>query len=193
MPLEKIPAILLIGLGIHISLTPPTPPIPKNEQRIGDGPVDINWLVRVIKASNLATFQRYEKSLTSPQGRILDSYNHRTLHRSSGNEARVHLVKGSYGVLVAERQTFRLHQNDSDHYSRDDPGGVGSRDPVLVLSRAGTIFHVPYYPPEKSQARYDWSLQYCSPPFLYWRPPDGCRAADLVYRSRVVAEGEYDL
>jgi hypothetical protein len=52
MPLEKIPAILLVGLGIHISLTAPTPPTPKDERRIEDGPVDINWLARVMKAGN---------------------------------------------------------------------------------------------------------------------------------------------
>ena len=57
MPLEKIPAILLVGLATDISLTAPTPPTPKNERRIGDGLAEINWLVRVIKASNLVTSQ----------------------------------------------------------------------------------------------------------------------------------------
>lgn len=50
MSLEKIPAILLVGLGIHVSLTAPTLPTPKNERRIGDGPVEVNWLLRVVKA-----------------------------------------------------------------------------------------------------------------------------------------------
>lgn len=116
--------------------------------------------------------------------------NHRVLHHFGGTEVRVHLVKGSYGTLVAERQASRLHQTDSDHYSRDNPGGVGSRDPVLVLLRDGTKFHIRRYPPEKSQARYDWALQYRSPPFLYRRYLHGSREGDLVYLSWIVAEGE---
>ena len=65
MPLERIPAILLVGLAIHISLTAPTPPTPKNERRIGDGLAEINWLVRVIKASHLVAFPIYYKLVTS--------------------------------------------------------------------------------------------------------------------------------
>jgi hypothetical protein len=46
MPLEKIPAILLGGLGIHVAVTAPTPPTSKHETKSGDGPVDINWVAR---------------------------------------------------------------------------------------------------------------------------------------------------
>ena len=51
MPLEKIPAILLTGIGIHISYTTPTPWTPKNERRVGDG-VNINLAATFMKASN---------------------------------------------------------------------------------------------------------------------------------------------
>ena len=53
MPLEKIPAILLTGIGIHIAYTPPTPLTPKNERRMGD-PVSIKWGAMFMKASDLA-------------------------------------------------------------------------------------------------------------------------------------------
>jgi len=52
MPLQKIPALLLIGLGIHVTMTAPTPPTPKNERR-RDDLVDINSVTWVMKASNL--------------------------------------------------------------------------------------------------------------------------------------------
>jgi len=106
--LEKIPAILVIGLGIHISLTAPTPPTPKNERRIGDGPVDINWLARVMKASSFL-HPKYTKVTNLPQGRVLDVCNHRALHHCGGNNFRVHLVKASYRPPVAKWQTSRLH------------------------------------------------------------------------------------
>lgn len=68
MPLEKIPAILLIVLGMHIALTAPTPPTPKSQRRFGDGPVGINWLgggINLIKANTIATSQIQLKQLTS--------------------------------------------------------------------------------------------------------------------------------
>jgi len=54
MPLEKVPAILLSGIGLYISLTAPTPSKPKNERRIGDGLVEAQWLVGTIKVSKCA-------------------------------------------------------------------------------------------------------------------------------------------
>ena len=53
MPLEKIPVILLTGIGIHISYTTPTPPTPVNERRMRDL-VDINWTLMCMKASDFA-------------------------------------------------------------------------------------------------------------------------------------------
>jgi len=51
MPLEKIPAILLSGVGVYISLTTPTPSKPKNERRVKEGLVEAQWLVGTIKVS----------------------------------------------------------------------------------------------------------------------------------------------
>ena len=53
MPLEKMPAILLTGIGIRIGYTTPMPLIPKNERRVGD-PVSLNWMARFMKASDFA-------------------------------------------------------------------------------------------------------------------------------------------
>jgi len=54
MPLEKIPAILLSGIGMHISSTAPTPSKSKNERRVGDGLVEAQWLLGTIKVSECA-------------------------------------------------------------------------------------------------------------------------------------------
>ena len=51
--LEKMPAILITGIGIHISYTTPTPLTPKNERRMGD-PVSIKWGTVFMKASDFA-------------------------------------------------------------------------------------------------------------------------------------------
>jgi hypothetical protein len=98
MPLEKIPAILLVGYGIHMSMTVPTPWTPKNERR-GDGPVEVNWFGIFLKVSNFAASQTYQLTY---QGRMLDLCNHRNLHHPGGNNED-HLVKGSYNSLVAKR------------------------------------------------------------------------------------------
>ena len=107
MPLEKIPAILLIGLGIHIALTETTPPTPKNERRIGEG-LDINLLMRVMKASSFL-HPKYTKVTNLPQGWVLDVCNHRALHHCGGNNVGVHLVKSSYRSPVTKWQTSTLH------------------------------------------------------------------------------------
>jgi protein-S-isoprenylcysteine O-methyltransferase Ste14 len=62
MPLEKIPAILLVGYGVHISVTVPVRWTPKNERRNEDA-VEINWLVIVMQVSNFAPSQT--RQLTS--------------------------------------------------------------------------------------------------------------------------------
>jgi len=59
MSLEKIPAILLVGYGIHMSMTVPTPWTPKNERR-GDGPVEVNWFGIFLKVSNFAASQTHQ-------------------------------------------------------------------------------------------------------------------------------------
>ena len=64
MPLEKIPAILLVGYGIHTSVTVPGPSTPKNERRTQDG-VEINWLVIIMQVSNFTASQT--RQLTSTQ------------------------------------------------------------------------------------------------------------------------------
>ena len=75
MPLEKIPAIFLVGLCIHITTKAPTPMTPKNERR-RDGPVDINWVVLLIKASNLPHPNLHLSSVV----RVIDSgHDHRWL------------------------------------------------------------------------------------------------------------------
>jgi len=56
MPLEKIPAILLVGLATTISLTAPTPPTPKTERHMEDA-MEINSVLRILKASNYAAIQ----------------------------------------------------------------------------------------------------------------------------------------
>lgn len=62
MALEKIPAALLIGLAINISVTKaPIPPTPKNERRMEDGvPTGIKWSIWIQKASDLAAPQSHE-------------------------------------------------------------------------------------------------------------------------------------
>jgi len=53
MPLEKIPASLLMGLAISISVTKAPMPMapPKNERRVEDGvPAGIKWSIRIQKA-----------------------------------------------------------------------------------------------------------------------------------------------
>ncbi|KAF8153192.1 hypothetical protein B0H34DRAFT_662466 [Crassisporium funariophilum] len=49
MPLEKIPAILLAGLGLQVGLTPPNPAAPKNKQMMGDGPVEMHAATFIAK------------------------------------------------------------------------------------------------------------------------------------------------
>ena len=63
MPLEKIPAILLVGYGVHISVTVPTPSTPKNERRRKEA-VEVNWLVIVMQASNFAASQTHQLTST---------------------------------------------------------------------------------------------------------------------------------
>ena len=53
MPLDKIPAILLSGIGTYTSLTTPTPLTPKNERRMGDL-MNANRVVWFMKASDFA-------------------------------------------------------------------------------------------------------------------------------------------
>jgi len=62
MPLEKIPAILLVGYGVHISVTVPAPSTPKNERRTKDG-VEMNWMGIIVQVSNFAASQT--RQLTS--------------------------------------------------------------------------------------------------------------------------------
>ena len=100
MPLEKIPAILLVGYGIHISVTVPRPWTPKN-QRYTEDAVQVNWLVIVFQVSNFGASQKCQPT-DLHQGRILDVCNHRTLHHCGGNNEG-HLVKGSCDYLVAKR------------------------------------------------------------------------------------------
>ena len=51
MPLEKIPAILLVGYAVHISVTVPAPTTPKNERRTKDG-VEMNWMGIIVQVSS---------------------------------------------------------------------------------------------------------------------------------------------
>ena len=62
MPLEKIPAILLVGYGLRTSVTVPVPSTPKNERRMEDG-VEMNWLAIVVQVSSFAASQT--RQLTS--------------------------------------------------------------------------------------------------------------------------------
>ena len=109
MPLEKIPAILLGGLGIHVAVTAPTPPTPKNERKIRDGPVDINWVARGMKASSFL-LPKYTEVTNVSQGYVLDDCSHRALrHCGGGNDVRVHLAKASCGSPVAKWKKSGLH------------------------------------------------------------------------------------
>jgi len=98
MSLEKIPAILLVGYGIHMSMTVPTPWTPENERR-GDDPVEVNWFGIFLKVSNFAASQTHQLTY---QGRMLDVCNHRNLHHPGGNNED-HLVRRSYDSFVAKR------------------------------------------------------------------------------------------
>jgi len=106
MLLEKIPAILLIVLGMHIALRAPTPPTPKSQRCFGDGPVGINWLAgghKLDKGEYIRHIPDTTKATDLYRGRILDMCSHRTLHHCRRhNEVRVRLVKASYGPPVAK-------------------------------------------------------------------------------------------
>lgn len=42
MSLAKLPAILLLGIGVHVSTSPPNPATAKAERKFKDGPIDVH-------------------------------------------------------------------------------------------------------------------------------------------------------
>ena len=65
MPLEKIPAILLVGYGLHTLVTVPAPSTPKNERLMRDGPVEVNRVLIAFQVNNFATSQTHQLIMTS--------------------------------------------------------------------------------------------------------------------------------
>ncbi|PPQ92512.1 hypothetical protein CVT25_010344 [Psilocybe cyanescens] len=51
MSVEKIPAILLTAIGVHVCAQSPTPVIPEDERKMKDGPMDIQVGSLIIKAA----------------------------------------------------------------------------------------------------------------------------------------------
>lgn len=49
MSLEKIPAIVLTALGVHVCAQSPTPVIPENERKMKDGVLDIQIGSLIVK------------------------------------------------------------------------------------------------------------------------------------------------
>ena len=70
MPLEKIPAILLVGYGIQVSLTSLTPATPKNERRMENAPVEPNWFANFLKVSNFGASQTHQLTSIKAVSRI---------------------------------------------------------------------------------------------------------------------------
>ena len=64
MPLEKIPAILLVGYGLHISVTVPAPSTPKNERVMEDAPVEADWFLIALQVNNFAASQTHQLTST---------------------------------------------------------------------------------------------------------------------------------
>jgi hypothetical protein len=190
MPLEKIPAILLVEYGIHLSLTPLTPPTPKNERRMEDAPVEPNWFAHFLKVSNFAVSQTHQLTFIKAVSWMCTIIE---ICIIVGGTTKATWSKGVMALLMPNGKHPDCIKLTPTATFCDGAGAVGYRDPVLVLSRDGKIFHGPCHSPQKPQAHHDWALQCRSTPFLHRNGLDVYRAGDLVYSSRVMAEGEHDL